>query len=140
MTEKGQTNSEELKIQGLLDRYLRFRASSADAGAHLDEDALAAFTEGRLSPPESSLVIGHLLECSFCLHVSAELFKLEAALSEETPAPFAVAAAQPTKISDVLNNLLEKIFSGGDAVFAHQEDENKPEDDNGEPEENKKDD
>lgn len=122
MNNNEQTSSEELRIQGLLDRYLRFRSTAANSAPHLDEDSLNAFVEGRLSRLEASPVIKHLIDCSFCLNVTAELVKLEFAFADEATTDFASPAAEPTKVSDVLNGLLARIFgSGGDAVFAHQE-------------------
>jgi hypothetical protein len=133
MNNKEQIKSEELRIQGLLDRYLRFRSSTANPSAHLDEDSLSAFVEGRLTRNESSTILRHLVDCSFCLHVTSELAKLEMAFSEESLTD-SVPAAEPTRISDVLNGLLSRIFGTQNdaAVFAHEE---KPED---EKEEDKK--
>lgn len=121
MTTRGQTNSEELKIQGLLDRYLKFRSSTVSSDAHLDEDSLNAFVEGRLSQRESSPVIKHLIDCSFCLNVTAELAKLELAFADEFQT-VSTTAYEPTKVSDVLKGLLSRIFGTQDgAVFAHHE-------------------
>lgn len=132
MTNKGQINSEELKIQGLLDRYLQFRnISSSVADNHLDDDSLTAFVEGRISEREMPLIVKHLVDCSFCLHVTSELTKLSAELSEEEYA-FTEPTKEPTKVADVLSGLLSRIFGTTDgAVFAHQEqekDEEKKED------------
>jgi len=123
MINKGQTNSEEIKIQGLLDRYLRFRSSTTNSESHLDEDSLNAFVEGKLSRRESTPILKHLIDCSFCLNVTAELAKLEYTFaSEDTPA--FVSAPEPTKVSDVLKGLLTRIFgSEGGEVFAHHETE-----------------
>jgi hypothetical protein len=122
MTNKGQTNSEELKIQGLLDRYLKYRSSTVNSDTHLDEDSLNAFVEGRLSQRESSPVIKHLIDCSFCLNVTAELAKLELAFADEFQTVSTTAATEPTKVSDVLKGLLSRIFgTPDDAVFAHHE-------------------
>jgi hypothetical protein len=127
--EKGQINSEESKIQGLIDTYLRFRSSNAisDNGKHLDDDTLTAFVEGNLSPRESAPVMRHLVDCSFCRHVTAELVKLDFAFAgEEAAVPVAAAARQsePTSVSDVLSNILSRIFGTSDsAVLAHQEPE-----------------
>ena len=121
MKNKGQTNSEELKIQGLLDRYLKFRSSTVNSEAHLDEDSLNAFVEGNLSQRELSPIIKHLIDCSFCLNVTAELTKLEFAFADESSIVSA-PAAEPTKVSDVLKGLLSRIFgTQDDAVFAHHE-------------------
>lgn len=128
MNNKEQIKSEELRIQGLLDRYLRFRSSAPNPGAHLDEDALSAFVEGRLTRNESSTILRHLVDCSFCLHVTSELTKLEMAFSEDSVTA-SVPAVEPTRISDVLNGLLSRIFGtqNDGAVFAHHESEDKQE-------------
>jgi hypothetical protein len=128
MKNKGQTNSEELKIQGLLDRYLKFRSLTVTSDAHLNEDSLNAFVEGRLSQRESSPLIKHLIDCSFCLNVTAELVKLELDFADEFQT-ISVAASEPAKVSDVLKGLLSRIFGPqDDAVFAHQETKETPED------------
>jgi hypothetical protein len=121
MINQGQVNSEELKIQGLLDRYLKFRSTTVNSEAHLDEDSLSAFVEGKLSQRELSPVIKHLIDCSFCLNVTAELTRLELAFADEE-LPVSVLAPEPTKVADVLKGLLSRIFGMQDnAVMAHQE-------------------
>jgi hypothetical protein len=139
MNNNEQTKSEELQIQGLLDRYLRFRSSTIDPGAHLDEDSLSAFVEGRLARRESSMILRHLADCSFCLHVTGELAKLEMAFSGE-PVTASAPAAEPTKISDVLSGLLSRIFGtqSDGAVFAHHESEENQETEKTEKEEDQK--
>lgn len=127
MINQGQTVSEELQIQGLLDRYLKARSSTVHSESHLDEDSLNAFVEGNLSQRELSPVIKHLVECSFCLNVTAELAKLEMAFADEELPVFA-PAPEPTKAADVLKGLLSRIFGTQDnAVFAHQENKEEPE-------------
>jgi hypothetical protein len=129
MENTGNTNIEELRIQGLLDRYLNRQAASslATQQAHLDEDSLTAFVEGNLSERESKPVVSHLVDCSFCRHVTAELVRLDLAFADEQ-VQTAVEESQPSRISEVLNNLLAKIFGTGDsAVFAHHEAEEKTE-------------
>jgi hypothetical protein len=125
MINKGQINSEELKIQGLVDRFLNFRSANNNFnGNHLDEDSLTAFVEGKLSERESPSIIKHLVDCSFCLHVTGELAKMNAVFADDEVA-VAIPTAQPTRISEVLNNLLSRIFGTPDpgAVFAHEEKE-----------------
>jgi hypothetical protein len=127
MNNREQINSEEIRMQGLVDRYLKFRSSTPISGAHLDEDSLNAFVEGTLNKRESAPILKHLIDCSFCLNVTAELAKLELAFAEEEiPVSVFTTDAEPTKVSDVLKGLLSRIFgtSGGE-VFAHEE---KPED------------
>lgn len=136
MEHKEQINSEEVRIQGLLDRYLRFRSRTSASDAHLDEDSLNAFVEGRLNKRESAPILRHLTDCSFCLNVTVELAKLEMQFAEET-ATVSIPAAEPTKVSDVLKGLLSRIFGSPEdnAVFAHQEtEEEKKPDEKGEQE------
>ena len=119
-------NPQDLQMQGLLDRYLRSRTSGRNLilqGQHLDEDSLAAFTEGNLSEREAQPIVSHLVDCSFCRHVTAELVRLDLAFAEQE-VEIAAVENQPSKISEVLSNLLSRIFGTSDeAVFAHQEKE-----------------
>jgi hypothetical protein len=133
MINKGKTNTaattEDLMIQGLLGNYLRFRSAneSPNNQRHLDDDSLTAFIEGNLTERESTPILTHLVDCSFCRHVTAELVKLDFAFAgEEALAPVA-AQSSPATVSDVLNNLLSRIFGTSDssAVLAHQEPEEK---------------
>lgn len=123
MEKKGIINPQDIQIQGMLDRYLRLRDSdgkSISQGRHLDEDSLAAFTEGSLSERELPTVVSHLIDCSFCRHVTAELVKLDLAFAEEVRS--VAGEKMPSKISEVLESLLSRIFGTNDgAVFAHEE-------------------
>jgi len=52
MENTGKINIEEIRIQGLLDRYLNRRAADSNLSTqenHLDDDSLTAFVEGNLS-------------------------------------------------------------------------------------------
>lgn len=129
MINKGQINAEELKIQGLLDRYLRFRSTNNNFnGNHLDEDSLTAFVEGKVNERESPNIIKHLVDCSFCLNVTGELAKLSIAFADDevvVPNP----TKEPMKISEVLGGIMSRIFGTNDgAVFAHEEREENEED------------
>ena len=115
----------------MLSRYLPMRnAGFANIkGPHLDEDALAAFTEGTVNEREAGPMITHLVDCSFCRHVTADLIRLNAAFAEETVP--AVPANESAGISEVLSGLFSKIFGTTDgAVFAHNEDEEQTEPEN----------
>jgi hypothetical protein len=124
MKNKGHTITQEIKIQGLLDRYLQFRSSNTSYSGkdnHLDEDSLTAFVEGKLGTRESPTIIKHLIDCSFCLHVTGELAKLNLVFAEDE-AVIPISAKEPMKISEVLSGLLSRILGTSDnAVFAHQE-------------------
>lgn len=124
MKNKWLTDPQDLQIQGLLDRYMRSRIPGEDLTAHaqhLDDDSVTAFIEGSLNERETKPVINHLVGCSFCRHVTAELIKLDMAFAEEK-IEYAAADHQPSRISEVLTNLLSRIFGANDgAVFAHEE-------------------
>ncbi len=113
----------ELRIQGLLDSYLRTNSSSKTLTQtnHLDEDTITAFVEGNLSERENKPITNHLIECSLCRQITAEIIKLNLEFAEETQL-IPTATSQPTKVSEVLNNILSQIFgTSDDAVFAHHE-------------------
>ena len=128
MENTGNKNIEEIRIQGLLDSYLNRQSTVVSTQQnHLDEDSLAAFVEGNLSERESKPIVSHLVDCSFCRHVTAELVRLDLAFADEQ-VQAVVEESQPSRISEVLNNLLTKIFGTSEsAVFAHQEAEEKTE-------------
>ncbi len=124
------TNSQDIQIQGLVDRYLRLRNSNDNTTLpqkHIDEDSLAAFTEGNLKEREAQPIVSHLVDCSFCRQVTAELIRLDLAFNEDV-VQITTAENQPSKISEVLSNLLSRIFGTNDgAVFAHEEKEQETE-------------
>ncbi|MBC7901427.1 MAG: hypothetical protein H7070_15395 [Saprospiraceae bacterium] len=132
MEDTGKLNAETLKIQGLIDRYLKGRPSdnnSAVRDLHLDEDSLAAFVEGNLNQREARPMISHLVDCSFCRHITAELVQLDLAFEGTNAVNPIVENHEPSKVSAVLSGLLSRIFGTSDgAVFAHNEkDEEKKE-------------
>lgn len=128
MENRGHLTAQDIQIQGVLDSFLKLRAKNniATQTTHLDEDSLTAFVEGNLSARESQPVVTHLVDCSFCRHVTAELVKLDYAFAEaEETRPAAVEQAEPSRISEVLSGLLGRIFGASEgAVFAHEEKEN----------------
>lgn len=130
MENKGLVNPQDIQIQGLLDGYLRSQASKDNLtlqAQHLDEDSLAAFTEGNLSEREAQPIVRHLVNCSFCRHVTTELVRLDLAFADEEIKVVTVES-RPVKISEVLNGLLSRILGANDdAVFAHQEKEEEAE-------------
>lgn len=88
------------------------------AGAHLDEDALSAFVEGRLSETESSPVISHLISCHTCRRFTAELVRLDSEIGyAETTAP--PSAAEPGRIRSLLEKLASRVLPDSDEVFAY---------------------
>ncbi len=126
MENKGQMNAQEATMQGLIGRYLRVRSAkdqNASAnGPHLDNDSLAAFIEGNLSELEARPLVSHMVDCSFCRHVTAELIRLDLAFADSPAISPAAEMSEPSRVSAVLNGLLSKIFGTSDgAVFAHNE-------------------
>jgi hypothetical protein len=104
--------------------HLRRRALVAPpfaAETHLDEDALSAFTEGRLSETESAPVVRHLVACSFCRHITAQLVRLDSEVGETTQTPATPASEEPGRIRRLLDNLAGRVFPShdDDAVFAY---------------------
>ena len=119
---------QENKIQGLLDRYLRQRASSSvpalASESHLNDDSLTAFVEGNLSAREARPMVSHLVDCSFCRHVTTELVRLDLAFAETDVIESRAETSEPSSVSEVLSGILSRIFGTNDgAVFAHQENE-----------------
>jgi hypothetical protein len=131
MQNKDLINPQDVQIQGLLDRFLSSKVSlnnSTTQERHLDEDSLAAFTEGNLGEWEALPIVSHLVNCSFCRHVTAELVRLDLAFADDE-VRIGVNENQPLSISETLNGLLSRIFGTNDsAVFAHQEKEEDLED------------
>lgn len=120
------TDNETRCIQDMLDRYLASRSilksSAAETSAHLDEDSLTAFAEGRLNRRESGPVVTHLVACGFCRHKTAELVRLDLELADVAETAVPSESPEPSRISAVLSDILSKMFGTTDgAVFAHEE-------------------
>jgi hypothetical protein len=125
METRGNNNIEDTRIQGLLGSYLLNRSQNERmSDRHLDEDSFNAFVEGRLSEREAAPMVDHMVDCSFCRHVTAELVRLDLVFADE-PVAIVQEAAEPSRIAEVLNGILSRIFGSRDgaAVFAHNEDE-----------------
>lgn len=135
---------QEAAMENLVGQYLKVRSNAdmngSGKGPHLDHDSLAAFTEGNLSEREAKPVVSHLVDCSFCRHVTAELVRLDMAFVEN-PAMMPLAeSAEPSKVSEVLSGLLSRIFGTSDgAVFAHNEEDEEKKSDKEDSEDSKKD-
>lgn len=117
---------ENMQAHDLVDRFLVSRkilkSSAAETSAHLDDDSLATFVEGKLNRRELAPIVSHLVDCGFCLHKTAELVRLDMEFEGTDAVTRVVDTSQPSKISAVLSDLFSKIFGTNDgAVFAHQE-------------------
>ena len=110
-------------MRRMIHQHLQRRALVAPpmlSGGHLDEDALSAFIEGRLSEPESAPVISHLVYCGFCRRITAQLVRLESEMGGvETGAP--VGSGEPGRVRRLLQELAARVIPSSDdeAVFAY---------------------
>ena len=112
-------------IRYMIGQRLKARTSdesTAQPDAHIDEDTICAFVEGRLEDAEAAPVISHLIGCSSCRHATALLIRFESHFEPENdPTPF----ESPGRV----RLLLERIAAGftpspeEDAVFAYQNSE-----------------
>ena len=87
---------------------------------HLDEDALNAFVESRVSENESSFIVSHLIECPACRDASARLIRLESLKLDEDDVT--IPEQSPSRLRQWLEGLAAQVVpsSGEDAVFAYQ--------------------
>jgi hypothetical protein len=96
-------------------------APTAPVGKHLDEDALSAFVEGRLSHLESAPLVRHLVGCASCRNITAQLIRLDTELSGiemEAQRP----AEERGRIRALLADLAARVLpsaEGDDVVFAY---------------------
>lgn len=118
-------NRETEGIRLMIHQHLQRSAMVAPpvvAGVHLDEDALSAFVEGRLTETESAPVIQHLVGCGFCRRATAELIRLESQIGPvEGATPPLAGEEEPGRIRTLLDNLASRVLphSEGDSVFAY---------------------
>jgi hypothetical protein len=115
-----EVGTETETIRYMIDQRLKARIPEQPAlDAHVDEDAICAFVEGRLEEAEASPVISHLITCASCRHTTALLIRFESQFEpEQDPTP----DEGPGRV----RQLLERLAAGftpaleEDAVFAYQ--------------------
>ncbi|MDT4897092.1 MAG: hypothetical protein QOH25_2169 [Acidobacteriota bacterium] len=118
------SNKESDRLRRLVHQHLQHRPASlapaSSLGAHLDEDALSAFIEGRLSNLESAPLVRHLVGCGSCRRITAQLIRLDTELSgvETETIP---ASEEPGRIRRLLADLASRVLpsSEDDVVFAY---------------------
>ena len=118
------SNKESERFRSLLHAHLlRSNSSSAQtlpAGAHLDEDMLSAFVEGRLSEMESAPIVKHLVSCSTCRNITAQLIRLDAELANDVSEAHAPQQEEPGRIRHLLSDLASRVFPSTETeVFAY---------------------
>ena len=118
------SDKESDRVRRMVHQHLNGRASLAFAspvGTHLDEDALSAFVEGRLSNLESAPLVRHLVGCHSCRNITAQLVRLDTELSaiETETAPH--SEEEPGRIRRLLADLAARVLpsSDDDVVFAY---------------------
>lgn len=70
---------------------------------HLDEETLACFMEGKLSPKENDSLKSHILQCSRCAEILAVQMKIKSHEEKEVPA----------ELIDSLKTLVKEQLSAG---------------------------
>lgn len=89
--------------------------------AHPDDDVINAFVEGTLDDRESRALASHLVNCASCLHLTAQLIRLDPAVEEVSSAAVAEEERGP------LQRFFDRLTTGiapsidEDAVFAYQD-------------------
>ena len=118
------SNRETEVIRRMIHRRLHERAAIDPpmlSGAHLDEDALSVFIEGRLNENESAPIIKHLVGCAFCRRITAQMIRLETEIAPEETHAAPAAPEEPSRIRRLLAELAARVISSSDddAVFAY---------------------
>ena len=123
------SNREIEAMRRMIQQHLQQRALATPPmlmDAHLDEDALNSFVEGRLSEPESAPVIKHLVACGYCRQATSQLVRLEtetgiASTATSSPTPAASPQEEPGRIRRLLEDLASRVLpsSEEEAVFAY---------------------
>ncbi|MDQ4121272.1 MAG: zf-HC2 domain-containing protein [Acidobacteriota bacterium] len=127
-----QFNQENQQIGQLLAAFLKNKKSESPVAtdAHLDEDSISAFVDGTLSNREAEPIMRHLVGCSPCRKITAQLARLAEELHEHPEAVLS-AAPQTSRFQQFMQSLGLSSFGFGDeAVFAHNDsaEEDKKED------------
>ena len=92
--------------------------SNLPAGAHVDEDSIAAFVEGRLTDIECRPVLSHLAACGLCRRTSAQFVQLENQIDADIVTP---ADEEPGRLEALLSRLRSAVPSAGEeVVFAYE--------------------
>ncbi len=109
-------------IRQLIDRRLKTGPAAevllSNSDAHLDEDAINAFVEGRLEENEVSPIISHLVTCTFCRHATAQLIRFESQFNDQEDV---IVDEAPGRVRLFLENLAARVTPSfeEDAVFAY---------------------
>jgi anti-sigma factor RsiW len=112
-------DAEQLAIARMIDLRLKAHQTDLEIDAllsHPDADSMTSFVEGRLEPDDSRALVSHLVKCSSCRQMTAQLARMDDEVGD---------TVVPEKQSPFMDGLLERLRSGfaatEDAVFAYQE-------------------
>ena len=105
-------------VEHRLKSVARTELLDTSAGVHIDEDAIAAFVEGRLAETECTPVLAHLAACGLCRRVSAQIVRLENQIDAEPTTETAVE--EPGRLEALLSTLGSAVPSNEEVVFAYQ--------------------
>jgi hypothetical protein len=119
-----ETDKEMEAIRYMIDQRLKScppgEALAIASEAHVDEDAMSAFVEGRIEENESGPIVSHLVACATCRGATARLIRLESLAidDDEVTTP----EQGPGRLHQFLADLAAQVVpsSGEDAVFAYQ--------------------
>lgn len=119
------SNREIEAMRRMIQQHLQTRALVTPPmlmGVHLDEDALNAFVEGRLSQTESAPIIKHLVACGYCRQATSQLVRLETETGVASfPTAIASTEEEPGRIRRLLEDLASRVLPSSDeeTVFAY---------------------
>lgn len=118
------SNREIEAMRHMIHQHLQGRAMASEPmllDMHLDEDALSAFVEGRLSDRESAPLIKHLIACGYCRHATSQLVRLEAETAQAVASAEDLVPEEPGLIRRLLEDLAARVLpsSQEDTVFAY---------------------
>ncbi len=114
-------DAEQLAIARMVEVRLRSNAVRAETSStHPDSDLMNSFVEGRLESDQEQFLISHLVKCSSCRQLTAQLAR---ATPDENEVGNAIAPIEEPSLVDGLIERLRRSFvpSTDDAVFAYQE-------------------
>lgn len=108
-------------VRGLLEARLRARMRETAGDSHPDDDVINAFVEGRLDENESHAIVSHLIVCSPCLHLTAQLIRLQPVIEDTTEA--VIAESEPGPLQRFFDRLAIGVVPAADedVVFAYQD-------------------
>lgn len=120
MKEDNSKNETEA-IQFMIHQRLQTNAEVEALAGHPDEDTLCAFIEGHLEENAASEMVSHLIACSSCRRITAQVTRFDAAPDIDEDPVLESEESEPGRFRQMLENLASKVFpsTGEDVVFAY---------------------